>query len=161
MKQDYLKLTRFNGLEEFEIIEAEIYFSYEAAHLTLDFQTGPCISTPLEDTNENGGLSGSFWIYDLEISSLKELAGQSFFIKDGYKNEEYDTCSLFYYWEHMPITNNKIEFLTYENEVLLVKASANTVDVNWHDGSKPESKIELLAEFYCPMNYADDSTALF
>jgi len=161
MKINQLKLSRFNGEELFEIIETDLYFSYEYAHLNLEFRTGKCISPPLEDTNTNGGLSGSFWLYDLEISNVEELEGQSFYIEDGYKNEHYDTCSLFYYWEHEPVSKNTIEFVECNNDFVQVKITAYTCDVNWHDGSKPETKIELLANFDYPENYTEDSSLLF
>ncbi|MCP4442633.1 MAG: hypothetical protein GY810_27305 [Aureispira sp.] len=163
MDLNILKLTRFNGEEIFEITEASIYYSYEDALLSLDFRTGKCISPLLEDTNERGGVSGEFWIYDLEISNLKELEGSSFYIKDGYKNDnpKHDTCSSFYYWEHQPISENTIEFIKFTEDFIQVKTSANTCDVNWCDGSKPETKIEIFAEFKYEKNHTNDSTAIF
>ena len=147
MELNQLKLTRFNGEESFDIVEASLYFSYEEAHLSLDFRSGKCTSAPLEDTKENGGLGGEFWIYDLEISNPKELAGQSFYIEDGNNNDKYDTCSTFYYWGHEPISKNTITFITCSDDFVQAKITAYTCDVNWHDGSKPETAIELFANF--------------
>ncbi|MGD1841023.1 MAG: hypothetical protein ACFB0B_09025 [Thermonemataceae bacterium] len=106
-----------------------------------------CVSVPLEDTQVRGGLSGDFWIFDLKVADLKELEGKSYYVKDGYNNERYSDCSTFYYYEHQPISENTIEFVKYQEDVFLVKVIASTCDVNHYDGSKPETKIELMGEF--------------
>ena len=147
MKLNTLKLTRYNGDELFGITEASIYFADDKTELSLDFKTGKPLSVPLLDTKIRGGLSGEFWIQDIKISSLKELEGQSFYIKDGYDNEDYETCSTFYYYQHQTVSENTIEFIKYTNEYFLVKITANTCDVINPNNSKPETKIELTANF--------------
>ena len=147
MNQDFLKLTRFKGEEIFKIKEAEIYLSEEKTELSLDFKTGKCISSPFEDTKQNGEITGEFWLFDINIADLKELEGKTFYIKDGYDNVNYEDCSLFYYYNHQSVSENVIEFIECNSECFVIKITANTCDVNFYDESKPKTKIEITAKF--------------
>lgn len=62
-------------------------------------------------------------------------------------NQEEEVDGSFYYMEHQPTMDNRMEILATDGDRLKIRVSGNTGDVNYYDGSKPKSTMWLIAWF--------------
>ena len=62
-------------------------------------------------------------------------------------NEANEADGSFYYLEHQPTRNNRMEILARDGNRLKIRVSGSTEDVNYYDGSKPENRLQLTAWF--------------
>lgn len=62
-------------------------------------------------------------------------------------NEANEVDATFYYLEHQPTRNNRMEILARDGNRLKIRVSGSTEDVNYYDGSKPENRLQLTAWF--------------
>ncbi len=62
-------------------------------------------------------------------------------------NEANEVDGSFYYLEHQPARNNRMEILARDGNRLKIRVSGSTEDVNYYDGSKPENRLQLTAWF--------------
>ncbi len=53
----------------------------------------------------------------------------------------------FYYAEHQPAVDNRMEILAADGDRLKIRVCGKTGDVNYYDGSKPGSRMQLTAWF--------------
>ena len=79
---------------------------------------------------------------------LKKLSGQTFHHK-GTTSDDEDSCdSLFYYFSHQALRDNKVKVLSQLSETKIrVHWTGRTQDVNYYDGSKPDARIEVECDF--------------
>ena len=62
-------------------------------------------------------------------------------------NEANEVDGSFYYLEHQPARNNRMEILARDGNRLKIRVSGSTEDVNYYDGTKPENRLQLTAWF--------------
>jgi hypothetical protein len=143
-----LTLKRFNGIEEFEISEAEItaWKSEGSVALNLEIHTGKAIAT-VPDTKDSGILPNAEITIHLESLNPDQLVGQSFFIENGMDEEENEWNARFYYFEHENIDKNTITFISKSTNLFKIVWTGFTQDVNYYDGSKPDTEISIEANF--------------
>ena len=66
----------------------------------------------------------------------------------GTKTDDEDSClSLLYYCEHQPLRDNRIMIVSQDGDRFRVRWTAVTRDVNYYDGSKPPTQVEIEGEF--------------
>jgi hypothetical protein len=141
-------LHRFNGDEVYRFKSA-IMFTYSADPVTLSFEVEAdrdAISR-CEDTAELGMAPKAEVDIELPDFDLDKLVGRKFSIP-GTKTDDEDSCkSLFYYCEHEPLRKNKITVVSRRGDRFWLRWTAETKDVNFYDGSKPPTKVEIEGEF--------------
>ena len=77
----------------------------------------------------------------------EQLVGREF-VFPGTKTDDEDSCrSLLYYCEHQPLRDNRIEVVSRNGDRFRVRWTAVTQDVNYYDGSKPQTRVEIEGEF--------------
>ena len=62
-------------------------------------------------------------------------------------NKDREVDANLYYWEHQPTLDNKMEILAAEEDRFLIRVTGITEDVNYYDGSKPKSTLQITAWF--------------
>src|SRR5262249_51924110 len=84
---------------------------------------------------------------DLKKLAADELVGRTFVLR-GTKSDDADSCtSRLYYCEHEPLRQNKITVVSRTGDRFWLRWTAVTKDVNYYDGSKPPTKVEIEGEF--------------
>lgn len=148
-QQANLKLIRFCGEELYPIERATWHFheDEETNELWLEIEAGAGIQLS-EDTEELE--AQPLWELTVRIKDLKPsdlTIGFEACIKDGYDDDLDDTVTNFYYCEHEPTDNNKIEIRDTNGTKILFKVTGEVTDVNYYDGSKPKNTILVEAWF--------------
>lgn len=148
MSKGKLTLKRFNGVEEFEVSEAEIYAWEDEGKISLNLEISAKkpLST-LPDTKEiKARPSAEVTIY-LESLNPNELIGKSFTIERGMNDETEEWDGRFYYCEHEDLNKNTVHFVSRDGDLYNIKWSGFTQDVNYYDGSKPDTQVIIEAAF--------------
>lgn len=84
---------------------------------------------------------------DLPALNVNALVGRTFLMQ-GTMSDEEDSCqSLMVYYEHEPVRDNRMTVLSRNGDRFMVRWTAVTRDVNFYDGSEPETEIEIEGEF--------------
>lgn len=143
-------LHRFNGTELYRFTTADMYaYMNDAGGVTLWFEaTGdPDAIQRCEDTAEarcTPKAEAGVLLAEFDISYL---VGTEFCIP-GVSSDEEDSCmSLFCYFESEPLKNSRIRVISRAGDHFRVHWSAETQDVNYYDGSKPLTRIEVVGDF--------------
>ena len=144
-------LHRFNGDEEFEIQEATIFsgHDYDGVGYLLYFEAksnGVRIKS-LPDTAEFHGWPSAQVEVALQAVEPDRLVGCRFSVPHGYDEEVEDDVASFYYFEHEDLDNNELEVLSQEGDVFQIRWTGTTCDVNFRDGSKPLTNLEIDGRF--------------
>ena len=148
MDNNYLTLKRFCGEEKYPVESANWYIiegdgTWDDPYmlcLEMEFSEGE----ELHEDTENLEAEPS---WEISFSSLK-LTEED--LKAGFKMElenEDDEDSLFYYCEHQPTFENKMEILEVKGDSLLIHITGKTTDVNFYDGSKPMNELDIIVWF--------------
>jgi hypothetical protein len=142
--QSELKLSRFCGEELYPITAAtwEVFEDDdEPCELWLEIEAGR--GTQLhDDTNDLD--AEPHWELTFVSDSLRPdslVAGFTAEIPLGEEGEGDDSTALLYYCEHEPTDKNSIEVLAVDGDRLLLRVTGETMDVNFYDGSKPNTKL--------------------
>jgi hypothetical protein len=146
--EDRFVLHRFNGDEVYRFKSA-IMFTYSADPVTRSFevQADREAISRCEDTAELGMAPGAAVDIELPNFDLDQLVGRTFSIP-GTKTDDEDSCkALFSYCEHEPLRKNKITVVSRKGDRFWLRWTAETKDVNFYDGSKPPTKVEIEGEF--------------
>lgn len=111
--------------------------------LWLEITCGPGknLSEDTKSLDAEPNLDISFYAVTLREEGIK--AG---FIMEN-QNEEDESDALMYYCAHQPMRKNQMEVLEREGDVLVIRLTGETTDVNYYDGSKPDNTIEITARF--------------
>jgi hypothetical protein len=84
---------------------------------------------------------------DLPELHPDKLVGRDF-VMAGTQSDDEDSCmSLLYYCEHEPLRDNRIRVVSRAGDMFRLRWTAVTVDVNYYDGSKPPTRVEIEGEF--------------
>lgn len=145
----YLMLKRFCGEEKYPVECTEWYIlegdgTWDDPYtfcLEMAFATGEELH---EDTKELEAEPS--WEISFPALKLRKKDLQTGFIMD-FANEDEDEEANFYYCEHQPTIDNKVEVLEVKGNSLLLRVTAKTMDVNFYDGSKPMNELEVIAWF--------------
>ena len=81
------------------------------------------------------------WELYFDVPSITEESLQPGFVleqKDIIEDETH-----FYYCEHLPTFDNRLEILDREEDRLLLKVTGTCCDVNYYDGSKGNNELEI------------------
>ena len=140
-----LELHRFNGTEIFKISKAEIFVLTEedgshVINLEIDTEEAPIQTLP--DTESLRAHPNAEVTAKLDSLNPDEWTGQSFHTTN---SEDLD-CRL-YYCEHEDVENVHIQVKRQVGNRFHVHWAGTATDVNFYDGSKPDTRIEVDAWF--------------
>jgi hypothetical protein len=144
-----LTLHRFNGEEIYNVSEAVIRYFVGEDGVCVDFQvkTDQEPVQTLPDTQELQGWPNGEWQLFMPEFDPDDLVGRVFSIPQGYDEQDEEYRTNFYYVEHEPIDDNQITVLGREGERFRVRLTGAVPDVNYYDGSKPPTRVEVEARF--------------
>jgi hypothetical protein len=148
MGKGKLTLKRFNGIEEFEISDAEICAWEDQGKicLNLEISTNKAIAT-LPDTREIEALPNAEVTIRLDELKPSSLIGNDYIVENGLNEETEELDGRFYYCEHQSLNQNIVKFLSKDENLFSISWSGITNDINYYDGSKPDSEILIEAIF--------------
>jgi hypothetical protein len=142
-------LHRFNGDEvyRFETAVMWAYANDQGVTLWFELSADSDALQRCEDTAEMGMSPNAEVGINLPELDADQLVGREFLIP-GTKSDEEDSCmSLLYYCEHEPLRQNRITVVSRAGDRFRLRWTAVTQDVNYYDGSKPLTKVEIEGEF--------------
>jgi hypothetical protein len=146
---DRFVLHRFNGDEVYRLKSAVMFAIAGDCGVTLWFEAEADRAGAVwcEDTAEIGMTPNAEVGITLPGLDPEQLVGREF-VFPGTKTDDEDSCrSLLYYCEHQPLRDNLIAVLSRDGDRFRVRWTAVTQDVNYYDGSKPPTRVEIEAEF--------------
>jgi hypothetical protein len=142
-------LHRFNGDEVFRFHSGGM-FAYESnGGVTIWFEVEADWDAlqRCEDTVEFGHWPNAEVGIEVAELNVDRLVGREFLLP-GTKSDDEDSCmALFYYYEHEPLRENKITILSRDDDRFWLRWTAVTQDINYYDGSKPPTQVEIDGEF--------------
>jgi hypothetical protein len=140
-----LTLHRYNGDEIFEINKAviQIVKNNGKSWLVIEISSDGTIVKGLPDTVNLGAMPSAQIAIPVEESEIENLVGKKFLLPNAYDEEIADYLSTIYYVEHEPLEGNEIEFISKKKNKFLLKWLGQTKDVNYYDGSKPNTRVEI------------------
>jgi hypothetical protein len=142
-------LHRFNGDEVYRFEKAVIWAYVKEPGVTLWFEVSADANAiqRCEDTAEMGMSPNAEVGIDLPELDADQLVGRTFLIP-GAKSDDEDSCmSLLYYCEHEALRDNHIRIVSREGDKFWLYWTAVVQDVNYYDGSKPATQVEIEGEF--------------
>jgi hypothetical protein len=145
-----MTLQRFNGEEAYAVESATIehYKDEEDGVYAVTFraETGGAPIRTLPDTESlHAHPSAEVTLHLRKLPALALKPGQAFTLPKGYDDGEYQTN--FYYSEHEPMDNNEVTILQRDGLRVRARLTGTTTDVNFYDGSKPDTKVVVEADF--------------
>jgi hypothetical protein len=142
-------LHRFNGDEVYRLASAKMSAHTSDGGVTLwfDAKSEREGAQRCEDTDEIGAAPNASVGVENESLAPDELVGRVFLMQ-GTKTDDEDSCmSLLYYCEHQPLRENRIEVVSQAGDCFRVRWTGVTQDVNYYDGSKPRTRVEIEGVF--------------
>jgi len=142
-------LHRFNG-DEVYAFESAVMLAYETGQgVTLWFEVkgDPENAQRCEDTSEMGVSPNAEVGIDLPKLDVDKLAGREFSIPGSPSGDDDPCMSILYYCEHAPLWDNRITVVSRVGDWFRLRWTAVTEDVNYYDGSKPPTRVEIEGEF--------------
>jgi hypothetical protein len=142
-------LHRFCGDEEYVIKTATILAVKEETGLRLWFEAeteGVCIKSVPDTADLKAWPKAEVGVSLMALDASK-LVGRRFNVLSGYDEEEESYVATIYYVEHQELRRNKIEVLGQEDDIFLIRWTGVTTDVDYYDGGKPETKLEIEGRF--------------
>ena len=142
-------LHRFNGDEEFALEQASIGITHDRSGdwLRLTAITNGTIIKSLPDTEGLHGRPKASISVNISRVDPTNLVGLRLSVPISYDDLIGDDRANFYYLEHESLDENEIEILAVKENKYLVKWSGQTLDVNYYDGSKPMTHVEIEGWF--------------
>ncbi|MGW2105222.1 hypothetical protein [Streptomyces sp. NPDC001948] len=153
-----LVLHRFNGDEEYGLDTAvvRVIRSYDGgdgdadAGVTVWFEAlaDPDAARRCEDTADgNAAPSAEVGVaMTAAEADIDRLVGRTL-LMPGVAEGEDSAMSLLYYFEHEPLRDNRITVLARDGELLRVRWTGECDDVNFYDGSKAPTRLEIEGDF--------------
>ena len=144
-----MTLHRFNGDEIFPVEKAivECFKNEEEVSLTFraDASEKPIKTLPDTETLK------AHPFYEVILSSksfdIHNFVGNRYELASGYDEETDEYLTDFYYCEHEVIDDNTIEVVEQHGDLFKIRMIGSTIDVNYYDGSKPQTKVIVEALF--------------
>jgi len=144
-----LTFERFNGIEQFTICRAELFLldadEDDTYRLSFDFEaTGSPLKT-LPDTESLHASPGGEFNVEISNFDLARLVGQVFSIPHG--DDDGDWLARIYYVEHDAARDCALRVLERDEDRFRVTVDGYCTDLNFYDGSKPDTHFVLEAWF--------------
>lgn len=142
-------LHRFNGDEEYVVQRATILAVHDEDGFRLWFEAetdGVCLKS-LPDTETLHRHPKAEVAVGLEKIEPTRLVGKKFSVPAAYDEDIGDVVALIYYVEHENLEDNEIEIVARNGDSFQVRWIGTTTDVNYYDGSKPRTRVEIVAGF--------------
>jgi len=147
-----LTLKRFNGEEKYAISSAEVWHYTYDDYTVLNFlfeTSSPALKTA-EDTAELKAEPNGEFMVVLNQFDWDTLPGSEFDVPNAYDERIHDHPTRFYYCAHEDVMDCKINVIKRGDDgTFKVLITGRCVDVNFYDGSKPETEIVIDALFSC------------
>jgi hypothetical protein len=142
-------LHRFNGDEVYRFETAVMWAYVNEPGVTLWFEVSADSDAlqRCEDTAEMRMSPGAEVGIDLPELYADQLVGREFVIPGVNSDNEGSSMSLFCYCEHEPLCDNRITVMSRNEDRFRLRWTAMTKDVNYYDGSKPPTQVEIEGEF--------------
>ncbi|MFG2628935.1 hypothetical protein [Streptomyces sp. NPDC048473] len=148
-------LHRFNGDEVYRFGSAEMWVGHASdggtdADVTLWFELAADDDAVqrCEDTADSGMAPTAEVgiVLPAAEADAGRLVGRTFVMAGAADGE--DSCmSLLYYYEHEPLRDNRITVVSRDGDRFRLRWTAVCEDVNFYDGSKPPTRVEIEGEF--------------
>lgn len=149
MEDNILYMERFCGMEEYPLKDSIWYilkgdgteYDPDQLYLEMNFEKGRVMHEDTRFLDEE-----PFWnlvFYSFQMPDIVPQAGLCM----EQPNERQDVYGNLYYGEHQPTMDNKMEILMIDGDRLKVRLTGVTEDVNYYDGSKPKSTLQITAWF--------------
>jgi len=142
-------LHRFNG-DEVYCFKSAIMWAYPTeSGVTLWFEVESDANNAkrCDDTADLKMSPTASVGIDLPELDAGVLVGREFSIPGTVTDDEDSAMSLLYYCEHEPLRQNRIAVISRIGDRFWLKWTAVTNDVNYYDGSKPPTQVEIEGEF--------------
>lgn len=142
-------LHRFNGDEVYRLRSAVMwaYTTERGVTLWFEVEADPDGAQRCGDTAGIGVWPNAEVGVELPELDANALVGREFSIP-GTQSDDEDSCmSLLYYCEHEPLRQNVIFVVSRAGDRFRLRWTAVTQDVNYYDGSKPPTHVEIEGEF--------------
>jgi len=142
-------LHRFNGDEIYAVKTATLVASAEegAIELFLYVNTKAKPIQTLPDTAELHEQPNAEVYITLKALNVSKLVGRRFSVPTSWSEEKEDHVSCIYYCEHNDLNQNVVRILEQQRNKFLIHWTGTTTDVNYYDGSKPDTNVEIKAWF--------------
>jgi hypothetical protein len=152
-------LHRFNGDEEFALEEALMRIEREAEHTSvhLEVRTNGTVIKSLPDTEGLNGAPNAEITLTLSGDNPADLIGKVLMVDEGYDAETEDYIAMIYYVEHEVLDANEVEFIAKKKNSYKIRWRGTTTDVNYYDGSKPDTHVEDRGLVYAELSRLDRS----
>jgi len=143
-----LTFERFNGVEQFAIRQADLFLlgdEDDSPRLSFDFEADDAPLKTLPDTESlHASPAGEFNV-DVPSLDISGLVGQVFSIPRG--DDDGDWLARIYYVEHDAAKNCTVRVLERDGDRFRVTVDGSCTDLNFYDGSKPDTHFVLEAWF--------------
>ena len=142
-------LHRFNGDEVYPL-ESAVMWAYETEQgvtLWFEVKADPENAQRCEDTAEMGMSPNAEVGIDLPDIDANELVGREFVNPGTNSDNEDSSKSLLYYCEHEALRHNRISVVSRKGDRFWLRWTAAVRDVNYYDGSKPPTQLDIEGEF--------------
>lgn len=142
-------LHRFNGDEVYRFEKAVMWAYVNGPGVTLWFEVSADADAiqRCEDTAEMGMSPNAEVGIDLPNLDADQLVGREFVIPGTISDQEDSCMSLLYYCEHEALRDNRITVVSQVADRFWLRWTAVVRDVNYYDGSKPPTRVEIEGEF--------------
>lgn len=140
-------LDRFNGQEVYSFEKGTITASHNGSKFTLWFSV-ECKEQPvkvLPDTEELKACPSA--VLMTTVPDLNVLDEYKTVVSEGYDEDSGDYISSIYYCEHQDLDNNILSISRVNDNTFKVLWTGTTMDINYYDGSKPDSRVQIDGEF--------------
>lgn len=158
MEENVLYMMRFCGMEEYALKSAVWYIiegdgtedDPDGFYLDMKFERGRVLHEDTHDEEHPSMDAEPFW--ELSFSNVHSPAIAPTIVPQvglcmEQPNKEHDVYGNLYYWEHQPTLDNKMEILAADGDRFLIRLTGITEDVNYYDGSKAKSTLQITAWF--------------
>ena len=144
-------LHRFNGSEVYNVASA-IMLPVESENgdlidLWFEVETEREAVQTVSDTAKlkmHPSVEAAVTLSDLDS---ERLVGRVFTVPVGYDEESERQLAKLYYFDHEDLDENEIHVLERDGQVFHVRWTGTAEDVNYYDGSKPRTRVEIDARF--------------
>lgn len=154
MDENVLYMMRFCGMEEYALKSAVWYIlkgdgtDYDPDLFCLDmkFDQGRVLHDDTHDEEHPFMDAKPSWKLIFQSAQMPTIVPEVGLCLE-LPNEEHEVEANLYYWEHQPTLDNKLEILAVQGDRFLIQLTGITEDVNYYDGSKPKSTLQITAWF--------------
>ena len=146
-----MTLQRFNGEEVYAVESATIEHSKDEDGLyavTFRAEAGGAPVRTLADAESlRAEPFAEVTLHLPKPPALVLTLGRTFSLPEGWDESTGEFHTNFYYCEHEPMDNNEVVILERDGLRVRARLTGTTTDVNFYDGSKPDTKVVVEANF--------------